>query len=309
MKPSQKSILNKAALVGLVVQAISLNTFAAGEPITSSSTATESTFLSQLKSKARIGYFGQFQGPSIGDASAYQPGAMSSKPADADTILLYNAISLGYQATDDLKVGAIPRFEYRMAGTPAAAMGTMKATSGSDLKTLNPRLFVERANVINKNNVNLKLGANAELPMDAEWTTKNLLVAPSVNFALNYDVPNTRFSLGIGGYFRAFFYGADVRNASGNLVGRDMRAYVNPSVSYKLSKKVSLTSGYEMDANHVRAKGSLTDWDNLGTDLQTGVAWDVTERFSINPYIQVYTGGKISADTSAIGMYLSGNFL
>ncbi len=295
---NRKSLL----MTGAAALVLTMNAWSASTPAASTTSATEDSLIARLKTKVKVGYFGQFNGTSISDPSGYYPGPRTSK--SDDTINLYNSISAGYMVSPTVKTYLNPRFEWRPSGT-AAGEG-VRASAGNDLTFLDPRVGVEVANLVNTADFNLKGIFNAELPASQTSRDRDLVAAPAIAFSGNYNVRNTRFSLGFSTYFRGYVYGQ-----TGAKAGRDLRAYLSPSVSYKISPTVSAIVGYEMLAQKLRkTKGVLPDqWVSEGTDLQPGIAWDITENFNLNPYIQIYPAGKINLETSSIGMYLSGSFL
>ena len=67
---------------------------------------------------------------------------------------------------------------------------------------------------------------------------------------------------------------------------------------------MALTFLYEMGASHTYGDdaGNL---DNEGTDFQPGVLWRIIPGLEVNPYLNIYTGGKINLATTSFGMTLS----
>jgi hypothetical protein len=89
----------------------------------------------------------------------------------------------------------------------------------------------------------------------------------------------------------------------------DLSAYLSPNATYKLTSKLSATAEYELNAAHLRTQPTSKDWNEDGTDIHLGLAYDITDSLSVNPYLQLLPGGRMNADTSSIGMFINGTIL
>ena len=270
---------------------------------TAKSTAKTESLLSQVQKNTSISYFGAFTGPSLG-----KPSGNDTPTPDAATgngpVNLYNSISIGYKLAPNWSVGANPRFQWNM-------MNGM----GQDLQMLNPRVYLTRANLINTEEYNLKGNFNTDVyPAETNPPGKNphdrkLFMAPALSATFSYTPSATRWTFGAGTYFRTYFYSSSIGLTGLADNGRDMRFYLAPSATYKLTSKLSATTQLEFDSEHPRTKSSMVEWNNIQTDLQTGIVYDITEKFSLNPYVMIFPGGHINWDTTSLGMYISGSIL
>jgi hypothetical protein len=79
-------------------------------------------------------------------------------------------------------------------------------------------------------------------------------------------------------------------------------------LSYSLNDKLALNLSYEMEVDHMygRPTWDLTSYQN---DLQPGVIWKITPRIMVNPFVQLFTSGKISWDNSAYGAAINAKML
>ena len=114
-----------------------------------------------------------------------------------------------------------------------------------------------------------------------------------------YKIPHTNLKVGSWNEVKAYL---DVNS------GKTFKLYAEPYVNYALSEHFSLNVSYEMEADHMY--GATTyDFTSYQTDLQPGFVWFASPRFILNPYIQIFTGNKVSADTMAVGATISARML
>lgn len=279
---------------GLLVLALTfaLTSRADDETKAGQSTAQASSFYSTLKEKVTATYFGQFMGPSLGAPSRLQNDGWDKAVNDSDhDIQLYNSFGLGYKFAPDWAAGTSIRSEWRMT-----------TGQGQDLTLLDPRPYVSRANIINANGWNLKGVFYVEAPASLASQKKGTIAAPTLYTELFYTPPGSRLTVGTYAWFRTYFY-----SKSGT--SRDLRAYIGPNASYKLSRTVAATLLWELEAERKRGQ-AINEWDNNAQDLQPGIAWDITDKWNVNPYLNMFPGGRfLSADNIGLGVYISGSFL
>lgn len=78
------------------------------------------------------------------------------------------------------------------------------------------------------------------------------------------------------------------------------KLYAEPYVNYRVSPKVALNLGYEMEAHHMTTSTSTLDFTNYQTDMQPGIVWNVSQTVMVNPYVQLFTGNKVTGDSTAV---------
>ena len=149
----------------------------------------------------------------------------------------------------------------------------------------------------------LKVGANliAQAPTSTESQNRNMSFAVKTTVpSVRYNVAHTNFAVGAWTEAKAYL---------GVTTGKTFKLFAEPYVSYSMTEHLALNVQYEMEANHYLG-ASTFDFTNHKTDLQPGFIWFITpEPILVNPYVQIFTGNKITVQNSALGAVLSATVL
>lgn len=86
------------------------------------------------------------------------------------------------------------------------------------------------------------------------------------------------------------------------------KLYSMPYVNYQLTSKLSANVGYEMEAHHMVNKPTF-DFTTYETDLQPGFVYLITPTILVNPYVQLFTGNRVTSDSTAIGAVITARLL
>jgi hypothetical protein len=118
---------------------------------------------------------------------------------------------------------------------------------------------------------------------------------------VRYLIPQSNFKVGAW---------TEAKSYLGVTQGKAFKLYAAPYVGYSLSDSLALNVGYEMEADHYPIPGiSSLDFKSYQTDLQPGVVWNITPHIMVNPYVQLFTGNKVTLDNSALGAVISATLL
>jgi hypothetical protein len=232
-------------------------------------------------------YFAILYGPALKDTSSFQPlpegGPDSSRP-----VIVKNYGTLGYALNSDI-------------GVSATAHWIWKPVQGHSLDMRDPYLRIAHNRLINFDNFNVYADVRVHFGVSNYSREDDLLTGIQAFQILTYTVPDTRLTLGSYISTRYNIFG---KQGWGN----DLELYVGPNLSYRISRTVALTLLYEMGSSHFFGDkpGYLT---NDGTDLEPGILWDITPKLTINPYLNLYTGNKVTWDSTSIGMTMSWQLL
>jgi hypothetical protein len=229
-----------------------------------------------------LSYFGIFYGPSLGAASSLQP-TVSGEPDPERPILLKNFLTAGYRLSEDVVASATLHWLHR-------------PVHGQDLSFRDPYLRVAHQGLINSGGLVWYADARAHLAVSAFSRESDLLAGFQTFQILTYQVGTSRLSLGAYGSARYNVYGPQ---GSGN----DLELYLGPNLAYQLTPTLSFSVLYEMGMSHAFGEPPGRMF-NDGTDLQPGINWDVTPTLMINPYLNIYTGDKVTLDSTSLGMTL-----
>ncbi len=132
--------------------------------------------------------------------------------------------------------------------------------------------------------------------MPTSNSSRSILGTGKIRFAQsqNYDVPNSRYSLGLDTFAQMSLYALETAN---NIEATRFAFYAAPAVNYKVSDSLTVGLTYEM-ANVQMRSTSLLEFVPDGTMLSPNLSWDITPSINFNPAIGINTGGKVSLDTT-----------
>ena len=278
-----------ASLVSAVALAETTTTTSIPTP---SSSGTSTTSLKSETALDHIGvtYFGIFSGPSVGTPNRFQPDSQGALDPTSPQ-QLESFLTTGYKWDNGNKlVGAVADFIY----TPF---------NGQDLMMKDPAFKIGDKKLWTLGGVTDNADLRIFAPTSAAAVKGKEITAFQTLHIVSYDVPHSRLSLGT--YFVAKL---SLYQDGGS--GKAFQLYLGPNASYQLSKTVQATLLYEVNAKHMYGSNvGFWDMSRDGTDLEPGINWDITPNFSINPFLNINSGGKVSMDSTWAGFYASGKFL
>lgn len=223
-----------------------------------------------------------------------------------------HSVGVGYKIAPAITVGATGNFVLQgdEQGRP-------------DFTSLDPYLKATHAKLITAENLNVFADLRFYLPVTVPSQKADLFTGIRSTQILNYDIPDTKFSVGTVTFVRWNVYGnlapvptpAVPESAPGEGDGQkavagafDMEGYLGPNINYQITPAVGVNLLYEMDGRH-RLSNDLDVWESGGTDLSPSVSWDITPRFNFNPYLTVNTGGKVALESTTVGFYFTSKLL
>ena len=234
-----------------------------------------------------MNYYGVFYGPSIQDPSTFQPN--SSGVIDHTLpLLVRNYMSLSYSVSKVIAVSA-------------TAPWVWKPVQNQELQAKDPYFRLADNELFSTDQFNLYGDARFHAPVTTESRNSDLLAGLQTFFIASYQVPGSRLTW--ASYFSARY---NIFGSQGT--GSDTVLYAGPNLAYQLTPSVSLTTLYEMGASHVY-KDKIFALNNDGTDLEPGIKWDINKSVSVNPYLNFFTGNKVSLTSTSIGMTMSWQLL
>lgn len=269
-------------------------TLAAAQPIdasftsksVSAGTSTKDAAPS-LKDRLALNYWGIYFGPSVGSASDYNP---SYDGTAGDVQNLDGVITAGYRPTKQRLIGiGIPQIY-----TP------FREEKGLIISNVFVRL--SDSEVIRRGKFKVGLGSRVYLPTKSD--SRNAGFVTGVRFEQNvtYDVPGVPLTLGLFTYERPYFYNSKASK------GNPLTLYGAPYANYLLTQRLAATLWIDL-VQLKQAKGqSVSDMRNFPVGVQPGISWDVNDKLSLNPYLNMYPG-NLTADSSSLGLIVSAKVL
>jgi hypothetical protein len=237
-----------------------------------------------FKDRVWLNYYGIYYGSSITNPNRYQSGPYTQKD-QGRPVFLKNFVTAGYDINDRYAIAATGYFTY----TPSAPT--------QQFAMQDPSVRIANNSILNIGGFNWYGDARIHFAVSDASRLNDLLVGFQTFHYFSYTMDNSRWSPGIYASARYNHFG---KLGSGN----DLDLYFAPAVNYSISDSVALTFLYELGATHSYGD-DVGVLDNQGTDFQPGVLWHITPSLEVNPYLNVYTGGRISLDNTSFGMTLS----
>jgi hypothetical protein len=203
-----------------------------------------------------------------------------------NTINFDSEVTAAYMLTKDIGIG--PSIPFLLV--PVQGQGLVMGDIG--LKTFDKHL-------ISHNGLNIAGNLYIQAPTSKADKDRGMDVGFKSTPAIRYAIPNSRFA--IGSWNEAKWY-------EGAFVGKTFKLYTLPYVNYSVSPAVSLNLGYEIESDHMKGDSNL-NFTTVETDLQPGVVYFITPKVMVNPYLQIFTGNKITSDKMALGAVFSATVL
>ena len=234
-----------------------------------------------------MNYYAIFYGPALKGTSAYQPTPSGEQDLNRP-ILLKNFMTLGYNLSEQLI----------LAGT---AYWTWNPVFGQKMAMQDPYVRLGYDGLIRTDHLNLYADMRVHFPISSVSRQNDMLAAFQSYQALSYTVGDGPLTLLLFGSERANVFG---KRGYGN----DLELYLGPSINVRLSRKLALTVLYEMQVNHEFGQKAFSFYSEP-SDLEPGVSWEISPNLSINPYLNLYPGSKMTLSSSSIGMLMSSTLL
>lgn len=265
-------------------------TEAPGVGATSTSSASESG-LSSLREKIRFSAVYDGQTAALSNiASAEAPSVSSAHSGSATPHRLF--VNMAYQLSPQMTL------------TPtlgALANGSVEATPGRVVLDT-PYITLAHNSLVKEGNYNLAGQVRSYLPLSESFRSKNLLNVVRVTQIQSYALTGTPWALGLASYLQGYFYSQATSNSP------RLKTYLSPSANYQLKQNVAIGVLYEMAASQTQGM-NWNGFSSTGTDLEPYLNWDINPALNLNAYLDLKTGGRISASTTQIGATLTWRLL
>jgi hypothetical protein len=237
-----------------------------------------------FKDRVWLNYYGIYYGSSVTSPNRYQTGPYRQKDPNRP-VFLKNFVTAGFDLSDQYAIAATGYFTY----VPSAPE--------KQFQMQDPSLRIANNSLLNIGGFNWYGDARVHFAVSDNSRLNDLLVGFQSFHYFSYTFDDSRWSPGIYASARYNIYGKMG-------VGNDLDLYLAPSLNYSISDKLALTFLYEMGASHTYGADAGV-LDSEGTDFQPGVLWHITPSLEVNPYLNIYTGGRIALDNTSFGMTLS----
>lgn len=290
-------------------------TAAAPSSSVSTNVGQSTTNLNASGSKSILNNFGfrydsAFYGPSTYGLSMYQPSMWSQ--TSSIPIFLRNALSALYTIpnTNNVMVGATLRADVFPTGYASTPGNSNYNIDDSYIHITAPKL-------IDKGNFTMLGALRVYFPSSQYSRSVGQSVSFTTRIVPNYNVPNSRFSVGIIAWNQ--YYTNQAWGANNNAAIED-DAYVGPNINYQLFPTISVGVLAEFEAE--RYRGTPTAYSTGFTgftpdnpvnptpfDIEPNVSWDITPTINFNPFLNMYPGANFGFATASVGFYFGAKLL
>ena len=293
-----KYVALNTLLAAATTALISTSAFAAESAVTVPSSATPAAAIPTMTTTAKgqttngildkfyLNYYTIYKGAPLDNMGSNYTLDRTGKVNTTHKTMLDGTLSAAYMLDKDVGIG--PVIPFLLIPGPGQHM---------DLGDAGIKLF-NRGTIAS---YGFKVDTNliVQAPTSTESQARNMSFAVKTTPSVRYNVAHTNFAIGAWTEAKAYL---------GVTAGRTFKLFAEPFVSYSMSEHVALNVQYEMEANHYLG-ASTFDFTNHKTDLQPGFIWFITPRILVNPYVQIFTGNKITAENSALGAVFSATVL
>jgi hypothetical protein len=240
-----------------------------------------------------LSFFSTFHGGSLNEPTSAQTvnrlGLQNTKPGQYTNINLDSEVGAGYRISKRYQAGVVVPFIFIPVYGRQTILGDVGVkVSDHDFANIGGAKIT--ANLIVQAPT-----SDGSKEKGQNWALKS---TPSVR----YNVPRSNFTLGSFGELKGYF-GVEKPGE------KTFKLWMGPYARYNLNDSFALNVLYEMEYRHdLDQRGYLT-LTNHQTDLQPGIVWNITPKVMLNPYLQIFTTNRVSADTTAVGAVMSAAIL
>ncbi len=232
-------------------------------------------------------YENEWSGPSLGNGDRWTPDSYGNPDSYQS---LDNEFILGYKIFANTSISGSAIFNFM----PDRA-------NDRQLQWKDPYLRLKQKNIIKSANWAFSADLRTYFPVAAKSLAADLNLGIRSSQSLEYKFTGSRWSLSAGTYVRWNSFG---NNPAQKSKQNNWVAELTPEIAYKVSDEVGLKLSYNMVGQHKRGD-AFKDWSSDGTSLRPQLSWDATDFLNISPFINLYPGGKVNAESTWLGMNMS----
>lgn len=275
---SSSSSASRVAIPSQVSAAPAVN---AGTSTAQAPSQGKKTFADRIVLSADLSYYG---GSVKEPFSGYQTDPDTG--FDGGAVELDTHVMIGYKATDNLTFSLNPQWQtIPNSKSYNAETDSYDAQKGEGFTLLSPYVKLGVGKFVKTKSFKW----NGDFRIYPGITDAQKLGGISASFRSGQNFMFTvtpKLTLAFYNIVRAYALNSDASDSATNL---SLEAY--PALEYALKDTLVLSVGYDLYAKH-HQDDTWGSWNNGGTYLEPGIAWDVTPKINFNPYIDIYTGNR-----------------
>ncbi len=236
-------------------------------------------------------YFGTYHGPVLDNMSSPytvnnkgQTNAKFKKAMNFDSEL-----TTAYIVDQDHMIGIGPDFPF--LASPVLGQGLTEGDFG--IKAFDKK-------TVDIGGLRIATNLYIQAPTSQYSQSLNMKYAIKTTPYIWYHFRGSRFMIGAW---------TEAKTYQGVTADKTFKLYAAPYVNYQLTPRLSANLLYEMEAHHNVGAPTALDFTSYETDFQPGLVWNVTNTILVNPFVQIFTGNKVTYDTTAVGAVISARLL
>ncbi len=278
---TKRTWITTIAVAGLAINAA----HAQSKTSNTSTTSVKKSVGQQILDNTSVSYFGFFIGAPVSDPfSSKTPAVGKQYYTDGSEIGLENQLTVSYKINPTLSASLNPVFKISPSATRYGMIASFARLASSS--------------VYNKGNFNV--GADLRfypgITNDMQRNHERMTWRSDQDFS--YKVPSSRLTAGVTTSLRYHNYLVDSPV-------KDYRIKAIPNVQYQIANNLSAGLAYEMALTHIRntagvPAGTVEEYQEW-TFLEPSITWNITENVMFNPYVDLYTGDKVTGETAQLG--------
>ncbi len=252
--------------------------------------ASGSSSESQTKSfldHVHLSYFAIYHGASFTEPTSARSAGYDGRPSDRGLINFDSEITAAYMVEPSIGVGiTMPFWLY-----PVQGRGFVLGDVG--VKTFH-------RNVVNSNGLRVSANLIVQAATSDGSKARDMSVGFKSTPTIKYQIPESRWAVGAW---------TELKGYAGVSSGKTFKLWLDPYVEYSFSKSLKFVMGYELELNHDVGMNAPLQFRTVMSAIEPGITWVVSPKFTVGPYLLIYTNNEITADKTALGAVISAALL
>jgi hypothetical protein len=238
-------------------------------------------------------FLADFYGPDIARFNPYRPDPETSDINKDDPVAMSPFMMLGYKFAPGAAVG--------IGGS--ATLNFYDNVKGETFIVDEPFLYVRKSKLVKLGTFSLDATARLYGAITDPSRNQNILGAIRLIENLNFDVPESRFSIGLYTYQHGYLISEGTIGE-----GTDYKLYFAPSVSYKITPKVAAVLSYQNRVKHAIGDASFRT-KSASAVVEPAVSVDVLPNLNLLPWLDLDVAGPVRMNTTTLGLEVGWAFL
>ncbi len=255
-----------------------------------SSQANANDWKKNVKLTFSMDYYGQ----AVTDLGSMAQPDVASGSRDTTSPSFFEPAIIGGYKIGSTTVGAAAALDYRPS--------LLDDKTHSNVTWLDPQLRVTNGAIYTKGNYSL--GTQLRVYMGVTDASRAAGMITNLRWYQfqSLEFPGSRWSLSMVTYIRPYIWSASVAKNR-----KSMEIYAGPQVNYQVNENLRGWLLFEYTGEQINNAGFFTlrspnDLGNRGpyTDLELGASWNISQKLSLTPYIDMKTSDRVALDTTTI---------